>query len=84
MVVMDQYSRRIIGFGVRPTNVDGPALCRMFNDATSRQGWPERLSTDNDPLFQDHRWKANLRVLDIMEIKSIPHVPMSLLNCIEY
>jgi putative transposase len=77
MVVMDQYSRRIIGFGVHPTNVDGPALCRMFNDATSRQGWPERLSTDNDPLFQDHRWKANLRVLDIMEIKSIPHVPMS-------
>lgn len=77
MVVMDQYSRRIIGFGVHAGNVDGPALCRMFNDATSEQGWPQRISSDNDPLFQYHRWKANLRVLDIEEIKSLPHVPMS-------
>ena len=77
MVVMDQYTRRIIGFAVHAGNVDGPALCRMFNDATSRQGWPKYMSSDNDPLFQYHRWKANLRVLDIKEIKSIPHVPMS-------
>ena len=77
MVVMDQYTRRIIGFAVHAGNVDGPAICRMFNAATSGQGWPNRISTDNDPLFQYHRWKANLRVLDIEEIKSLPHVPMS-------
>jgi len=77
MVVMDQYTRRIIGFGVHSGNVNGPALCRMFNDATSGQGWPERMSSDNDPLFQYHQWKANLRVLEIEEIKSLPHVPMS-------
>ena len=77
MVVIDQYTRRIIGFGVHAGNVDGPALCRMFNDATSRQGWPKYISSDNDPLFQYHRWKANLRVLEIDEIKSLPHVPMS-------
>ena len=58
-------------------NVDGPALCRMFNVATSGQGWPERISSDNDPLFQYHQWKANLRVLGMEEIKSLPHVPMS-------
>jgi len=77
MVVMDQYTRRIIGFGVHAGNVDGPTLCRMFNEATSGQGWPERISSDNDPLFQYHRWKANLRVLEIEELKSIPHVPLS-------
>jgi transposase InsO family protein len=77
MVVMDQYTRGIIGFAVHAGNVDGPALCRMFNDATSRQGWPKYLSSDNDPLFQYHRWKANLRVLEIEEVKSLPHVPMS-------
>jgi len=77
MVVMDQYTRKIIGFAVHPGNVDGPALCRMFNDATAVQGWPGRVSTDNDPLFQYHQWKANLRVLEIEEIKSLPHVPMS-------
>ncbi|MDZ7785246.1 MAG: integrase core domain-containing protein [Halioglobus sp.] len=77
MVVMDQHTRRIIGFGVHAGNVDGPVLCRMFNDATQGHGWPERISSDNDPLFQYHRWKANLRVLEIEEIKSLPHVPMS-------
>ena len=49
----------------------------MFNDATSGQGWPKYLSSDHDPLFQYHRWKANLRVLEVEEIKSLPHVPMS-------
>jgi putative transposase len=49
----------------------------MFNDATSRQGWPKYISSDNDPLFQYHQWKANLRVLEIEEIKSLPHLPMS-------
>ena len=55
MVVMDQYTRRIIGFAVHAGNVDGPALCRMFNHATKCQVWPERISSDNDPLFQYHR-----------------------------
>ena len=77
MVVMDQYTLRIIGFGVHAGNVEGPALCRMLSEATSGQGWPKRISSDNDPLFQYHRWKANLRVLDVEEIKSLPHVPMS-------
>ena len=56
MVVMDQYTRRIIGFCVHAGNVVGQALCRMFNDATSGQDWRECLSSDNDPLFQYHRW----------------------------
>ena len=73
----DQYTRRIVGFAVHAGNVDGPSLCRMFNEATSRQGFSNRISTDSDPLFQYHRWKANLRVLDIEEIKSLPDVPMS-------
>ena len=42
-----------------------------------RKAAPKYLSSDNDPLFQYHRWKANLRVLDIEEIKSLPYVPMS-------
>jgi putative transposase len=77
MVVMDQFTRRIIGFAVHAEHIDGPTLCRMFNNATSGQSWPKYLSSDNDPLFQYHRWKANMRVLDIEEIKSLPHVPMS-------
>jgi putative transposase len=77
MVVMDQYTRRIIGFAVHAGNVDGQALCRIFNNATSEHSWPKYVSSDNDPLLRYHRWKANLRVLDIEEIKTVPHVPMS-------
>ena len=34
LVVMDQFTRRIIGFGIHAGTVDGIALCRMFHDAT--------------------------------------------------
>ncbi len=33
--------------------------------------------TDHDPLFRFHRWLANLRVLEIEEIKSVPYAPIS-------
>jgi hypothetical protein len=35
------------------------------------------VSTDNDPLFRFHRWLANLRILGVGEIKSVPFVPQS-------
>jgi hypothetical protein len=38
---------------------------------------PTYLSSDHDPLFRVHQWKANLRVLDIIEIKTVPDVPWS-------
>jgi len=77
LVVMDQFTRRIIGFGVHPGDVDGVALCRMFNTAISTKGAPRYLSSDNDPLFRYHRWQTNLRILEIRKIKSIPYTPVS-------
>ena len=74
---MDQFTRRIIGFAVHPGDVDGPALCRMFNRVVARQPLPGYLSTDHDPLFRYHRWEANLRILDIEAIKSVPYTPTS-------
>lgn len=78
MAVMDQYTRRIVGFAVHSGVLDGPAICRMFNRVISRAPqYPTVLSSDHDPLFEFHRWKANLRILEITEIKSVPLVPMS-------
>ena len=77
LVVMDQFTRRIIGFGAHAGDVDGLALCRMFNTAISAQGTPHQISSDNDPLFRYHRWQANLRILEIQEIKTVPYVPLS-------
>ena len=74
---MDQFTRRIIGFGVHAGDVDGVTLCRMFNHVLSRQSLPQYLSTDHDPLFRFHRWQANLRVLDIEPVKTVPYVPVS-------
>ena len=77
MLVMDVFTRRIIGFGIAPTSIDGMSVCRMFNCATAGQPKPKYLSTDHDPLFRFHRWLANLRVLEIEEIKSVPSAPVS-------
>jgi len=77
LVVMDQFTRRIIGFSVHAGDVDGAALCRMFNKTISTHGVPHYLSSDNDPLFLYHRWQANLRILDVDEIKTVPYTPLS-------
>ena len=77
MVVMDVYTRRIVGFGVAPANLDGIRVCRMFNRAIARQAILGLLSSDHDPLFRFHRWRANLRILEVDEIKTIPETPRS-------
>jgi hypothetical protein len=77
LVVMDQFTRRLVGFGVHCGAVTGADICRMFSAAIRGQGAPRHLSTDHDPLFQAHRWVANLRILEIDEIKTVPHVPLS-------
>src|SRR5260370_38566685 len=78
LVVRDQCTRRIIGFGVHAGSVDGVALCRIFNRAIRGQLWmPKYISSDNDPLYRFHQWQANLRILEATQIRSIPYVPLS-------
>ena len=77
MVVMDQFTRKIVGFAVHDGDLDGRMVCSMLMSSTKEQGWPNRLSSDNDPLFRYHQWKANLRVLGIEEVKSLPYTPIS-------
>src|SRR6516165_415387 len=77
LVVMDQFTRRIVGFAAHRGVVDGVALCGMFNRAIHAQSLPKYLSSDHDPLYRFHQWQANLRVLDVQEIKTVPYVPLS-------
>jgi transposase InsO family protein len=74
---MDQFPRRLVGVGVHGGTVTGADVCRMFNAAIHSQGVPRHLSTDNDPVFKAHRWMTNLRILEVDEIKTVPHVPLS-------
>ena len=50
LVVMDEFTRRIIGFGIHRGTVDGSSLCSMFQRAIHGQASPKYLSTDHDPL----------------------------------
>jgi putative transposase len=73
----NQFTRRLVGVGVHCGTVTGADLCSMVNTATHGRGAPLYLSTDHDPLFEAHRWTANLRMLQIDEINTVPHVPRS-------
>ncbi|MCA9422312.1 MAG: transposase [Nitrospira sp.] len=78
LVVMDHCTCRIIGFEVHPASaIDGNAQCRPFQQAISQTGVPHCLSSDHDPIFQFHQWQANLRILGLQEIKTIPCGPVS-------
>jgi hypothetical protein len=74
---MDQFTRRIIGFGAHSGMVDGVALSRMFGRAIRGHSLPKYLSSDHDPLYRFHQWEANLRILGVTEIRSVPYVPLS-------
>tara|TARA_R110002096_G_scaffold80787_2_gene188931 strand:- start:3144 stop:3635 length:492 start_codon:yes stop_codon:yes gene_type:complete len=77
LVVMNVSNRKLIGLSVNKGSVDGPTLCEMFNQVIANKYMPHYISTDYDLLFQFHRWKANLRILEIEEVKSIPFTPIS-------
>jgi len=50
----------------------------MFNSIIADSATsPQYLSSYNDPLFLFRQWNANLRILEVAEVKSVPHVPLS-------
>jgi putative transposase len=73
----NHFTRRIVGFGVHRGAVDGEGLCRMFDRAVRCHTPPTYLSSDHDRLDQFHQWQANLRILDVEEIKTVPYAPVS-------
>jgi len=52
---------------VRPT--------RLLRSAIALK--PSTLLGLHNPLYRFHQWQANLRILEVTEIKSIPYVPLS-------
>ena len=77
LAVVDVCTRRLVGFGVERVSIDGVSVRRMFNRAIAGQQLPKHLGSDHDPRFRFHRWLANLRVLAIEEVKSVPYAPAS-------
>jgi hypothetical protein len=70
MVVMDVFTR-IIGFGVERADPCGAWLPDVQSIIAGKSP-PRHLSSDR-PAVRFHRWLANLRILKVEEIKSIPY-----------
>jgi len=78
MLVMDQFSRKIIGYAVVKTKgLTGWNVCFMFNKVMGAKPPLKRMSNDRYPLFRLHRWVENMEMLDIEEIRSVPFTPTS-------
>lgn len=60
MVVMDQFTRQIVGFSVHKGDLNGIAICVMFNEIISGKISPKYLSSDRDPLFTFHTPRAQV------------------------
>jgi transposase InsO family protein len=50
LVVMDQCTRRLVGFGVQCGTVTAADVCRMFNSVIRGHALPRYVSTDHDRL----------------------------------
>jgi transposase InsO family protein len=50
----------------------------MFNEIIAgHDTLPFHLTNDHDPLFEFRQWRANLRILEVAELKTVPYVPLS-------
>jgi hypothetical protein len=47
------------------------------DQATRGQSSPKYVSSDHDSLYRFHQCQANLRILNVKEIKTVPYVPLS-------
>jgi len=70
MLVMDVFSRRIVGFGVESAGIEGVSICRMFNRASAGQRLPKHArptttrcfdSTAGSPICASSRSKRSSR-----------------------
>ncbi len=81
LVILEQNSRKIIGFSVNRGDVNGLSLRRMFNEATAGSGEPRRICHDNDPLFHSWEWQSLMGCLffgdESRELWSVPYTPVS-------
>ncbi len=66
-----------LSWGIANHHLKTTTFCQMFNTAISTQRVPHYLSSDHDPLYRYHQWQANLWILEIKNINSIPHTPVS-------
>ena len=61
LMVMDVFTRRIIGFGVERGHIDGVSVCRMFNHAIAGQLLPRSVSAPTYRLITNSPPTGHIR-----------------------
>lgn len=54
-----------------------PQCAVWFNSIVGGSRSPRYLSSDHDPLFRFHQWHANLRILEVTQVMTVPYIPLS-------
>jgi len=80
MVVMDIFTRRIVGFGAAAANLDGPGVCRMFNRSIARQSTPKYLSSDQIRSFVFSAGGRTVGYLESLRSSPFPAHPVRILS----
>ncbi len=77
MVVMDQFSRKMIGLAVHPGILDGPTVCRLFNQIISGQALPKYLMTHSFTFTNGKPIKESLMSQKLNRFPAYPtHIPL--------
>jgi hypothetical protein len=72
LVVTGLFPRPMMGFGIQIYEVNGLVFNGMFNGIIAVVDESRCISTDRDPVSEFHRSRANLRILDMEEITTVP------------
>jgi hypothetical protein len=71
MVVMDIFTRRIIGFGGAAADLDGPVICQMFNRAIAKQTPPKYLSSEIHRNLMGHPRELQDQVINEISMRFV-------------
>ena len=79
LVVMDQFTRRIVGVwrAGRCRRRYRPLPNVQPRDSRATAGFPNTSVPTTIPFIGFGKWQANLRILEVTEIKTVPYVPLS-------
>jgi len=75
LVAIDVFTRRIIGFGIGGEYIDGPHLCRMFNQAIAGHAPPARISGPHLLLEFDRSSPQARQIPRLLQQRSCPPLP---------
>jgi len=73
---MDQCRRRLVGTGVQCGTVTAADVSRVLDAAIHGQACCDTSERITIRCSKSHRWTANRWILEIDEIKTVPHAPL--------